>query len=399
MKRKKVLIVAGVLTGCFGLAIYGLIGLILWISVAVYAPVDSYERIYTEPWASLNADMMLFQNEAHFNEAHSKLDKIPLHSKDRIVAEFLMGKSDLYLHNLDEAESHFQWIVSSAESGNFIESNNNLYFTDEANASLAKVYYLQQKPNKALEAAFKVDYAEDLEDPYFYTALLDVLENPKRGDLKYQLAQELKHSLYLSQARQEMLEALSLTKNPDLTLMISNELKTEMPLAEHDEMSPIGRYLNLAGNYYKNNLERPSTAIQFFEKALDETPDFEWTHQQLALSYYDVKKPDKGRHHSAQAISLNDQFYLPYLTMGDEALDQEDYQAAINHFNQAKKIVSAFTDSKHQKILNNIETQLGYTYESLDQPDKARSHYQYVVKHASRESGDYQFSLRAMQRL
>ena len=158
IRRKKVLVITGLLSGFFGLAIFGLIGFIVWASIFVYGPVDSYEKIYTEPWASLNADMMLFEKEDDFIISHQKLDAVPLDSSDRIVAEFLMGKNDLFLNNLYEAQSHFEYVASLQSSANLVDKNSNVYFFDEANASLAKIYYLQGNNKMAVEVSNNIEY-------------------------------------------------------------------------------------------------------------------------------------------------------------------------------------------------------------------------------------------------
>lgn len=206
--------------------------------------------------------------------------------------------------------------------------------------------------------------------------------------------------LKLKQGRAEMVTAEKLSTDPDLKVRIHNYLKTKMPRMDRD-LSPMARYYTLAGDAYEYSEKDKDLkkAAYYYERAIKSAPDFELGYHQLSSVYQEQFEYAKALDCARKAIQINPNFYLAYLTMGDIELDRENYKAAADYFSKAQGIVGKLQDKYHTDLSANIENQLGFTYESLEQNREAISHYKRALQLSTSDSDDNDYAREALERL
>jgi tetratricopeptide (TPR) repeat protein len=218
-------------------------------------------------------------------------------------------------------------------------------------------------------------------------ALQDSLENPERGDFHLALGKQLRQELKLSKAREELLQAQNLSQNPNVRLDATHYLQTQMPRFVK-ELSPLARYYTLAGEFQQYEAEDLWQAANYYQKALQEQPGFEWAYNELAIIYRELKDHKKAGIYAQIAMTLNPDFYNAYLTMGDISLDSEAFEQAITHFKGAQTLIGRWPEQESGGLVANIENQLGFAYESLHNSPEALTHYRLAMKAASLRDDD-----------
>ena len=71
---------------------------------------------------------------------------------------------------------------------------------------------------------------------------------------------------------------------------------------------------------------------------------------------------------------------------------QDEYEKALTQFNEAKTIISKYSDNEHKETLSNIENQMGYIQENLGNKDSALGHYQNAISISSKKSKNYHYA-------
>lgn len=344
--------------------------------VFVDLPETSFSQIYEEPWQQSNVNRMIFEKPEDFLRARNTLLEIthqPQTKKD-VIPHYLLAELYNTTNQTADAIRSYQKVVRFGEESwyNRLAYRN---FIAKAHAALALLYYEQGRNQSVLKELNAIPNLDETEKPSLLQALRDSIEYPERADFHMLLGKELRHDLKLALAARELKNAERLSHNPQLRLDAVNFMKTQMPQQSKD-LTPMARYFSLAGEaqqYQYENLERAAT---FYQLATAEMPDYEWGYNELAVIYRQKKDFARAANYAKRAISLNPNFYNPYLTLGDIALDQEHYAEAIRYFQTGQAIIQRLPSEESMPLVANIENQIGYAYESLDQPDEAARHYE-----------------------
>lgn len=367
----------------------------------IMMPSQAYDEITMGDWKALNPRLMAFGSADDFISARQRLyaylNKGDSH--DTVRAHYLLGNLCDDLGDQINARQHYQRALSRINAS-WYEKIIYSRYKDDIYGAMALMDYSHNQNTAALAKLHQIEDMDAQPNALLLNALQDSLENPGRGDFHYELGKELSQDLRLEKARSEMALALKLARDPNLRLSIASYVKTKMPIIESD-LPPLVRYYALAGDTYEyddsqKNLEKAS---EYYQRAISEAPGFEWGYHELSNVYQDLKEYDQAMRYAQKAAELNPNFYMAHLTMGDIALIQKKYADAARHYSDAESIVSTLQDQDHVTLSANIENELGYSYESLDQLKDAVSHYKKALKLASQDSDDYEYAQDSLKRL
>ncbi len=401
-KRKQVyglLILLGLITAHFGL--------VLFISGKDYLyniwPQESYNRIYEQPWLSMNIRNLGFQTPGEFKAAQAQL-KVEAQrglEKNTPIPHFLLGELYNNLNQPQKAIPAYQTAIQQGEKDT-LSAIRYRQFLDNAHAALAIIYYEDNNTAQAQQELAQITKTSQNREAYLLRAMKDTLDAPERGDFHLLLGEAFRSELKLGMASREIKQAEQLSQSPKLKQEAVNYLKTQMPNDVKD-LSPLARYYGLAARSAQTVDENLPKAASLFEKSLKEDPQFDWSYNELAIIYRQLKDYPKATAYAQNAVARNANFYNPHLTLGDIALDQEHYPEAIAHFQSAKNILERLPLMGQESILANIENQIAYAYESLNNYPKASQSYQAALRLAAETDGntdaDYTYAQEGLARL
>lgn len=389
------LVAAGFLT-LSGLALTGL----ALFGVFVWMPAQTYSAMSTPEWEELNVRLMGFTNPKDFEVAEKQL--LLRASKEKSpVSHYLLGSLYQTINRPQEALQQYRTAVTVSKNGWFQETANQ-YITDDAYAAMALLRYESGQPTIALSDLNHISDLSYQQDYPLLFSLKNALENPDRADFHFDLAKELRQQLKFPQAQRELDLALRLSTDPATRVRIENYQKSTMP-SRIVSLNPYVRYLCLAGNAHGDPDQGGSLkqAVAFYEAASEQDPNFELVYQQLASVYKDMGDYNKASSYASIAIRKNPQQYLSYVTLGNIALATEHYEQAITHFTQAQGILATLQDDDHTPLLANVENQLGFSYELLEDGQSALTHYEQAFKLTSAsddENQDYAYAQDGIKR-
>ena len=387
-----------------GLTVAGLTALSFLITLGIGAyqlhfqlPYDAYSALNEAPWAEMNVRTMRFEEAADFTRAKQRLHTYIKEAAANAnpTPDFLLGSLHHTLAQNKEAAYYYKRAIERTQ-GQWYQETVFQYLLQDAHAALAEIYYKGKDFPAAKTELAKAGNVESMEDGPLYTALQNVLEDPSRADYHFELGQAYRDNLRLEDARREIAQALELSEDPVFHQRVENYLLTEMPAHTRD-LSPITRYQALAGSYFGEEDRLRSVAC--LERVIRANPEFEWSYITLGNVYRDMRKYPQARKYAEIATKLNPKSHLAYTTLGDLALDEENYLQAVTHFSRAREILAPYSDSYHRQLLANIEVQLGFSHELLENPTAANRHYSSALALAPEESEDYEYAATAMNRL
>lgn len=350
-------------------------------------PQDSYQAIYDAPWLGLNVRALKFQNVEDFRRAERSLTKLAAQPSNRQnpIPHFLLAELYNTMEQPQRAILEYRKTIQTAQLG-WMNSIQYQEYRDNAHAALAILAYEQGKVEQAQQELAQIDKTNENREAEVLTAMTDALDEPERGDFHLVLGKAFRKTLKLKMANLELHRAETLSQSPQTRLEAINFLKTQMPKGVED-LTPMARYYGLAARSAQTTDENLPKAASLFKKSLAEDPQFEWGYNELAIIYREMKDYPKATEYANNAISQNVDFYNPYLTLGDIALDQENYKAAIEHFQAAEAILNRLPQEDQQTIVANIENQIGFAYESMNDYPDATQHYQSALNLSS-DAGD-----------
>ncbi len=364
----------------------------------VVLPAEAYYSLKKDPWKDVNAQLMTFRGHHDFERAeHALLSSIKTNPNDSPVPYYLLASLYDLWGKPEESRNYYMECLKQVRS-HWYHQTVYQYLAQDAAAALALNYYENNDRESAIRYLDQAGNLEGHRDAYLLTALKNVLQSPDRADYHYDLGQELRHILKVELARKELETALKLSTDPSFRLKVHGVLATSMP-ATVTQLDPMARYYNLAGDSHESEGQNLSLAARFYEKAIQETPDFEWPYHHLGLVHREMKQYSQAKKYALKAVELNPNFYLAYLTLGDIELDRENYASAIHHFTQARSILMKHRDDYHQSLLANIENQLGFSYEILRDNDNAERHYNLALENTAISAEDYDYASEAVERM
>lgn len=343
--------------------------------IYVDLPESTFAQIHAAPWRDQNVSSLTFETPADFAKARSALvtESHRDGNQNDPTPAYLLAELDNTLDHAKSAIQQYQQVIQIADKNwytRFAYRN----FLSNAHAALAVIYYEHGKPMQAKSELDAIPDISETDQPNLLQALRDSIESPDRADFHLLLGKELRHHLKVALAAREIQAAERLSQSPQLRLDAVNFMKTQMPKTLKD-LSPMPRYYSLAGEASND----PAQAAAFYEKAIQEIPSYEWGYNELAILYRTLKNYDTAIDRAKRAIAINPDFYNPYLTLGDIAVDRNDYPKAIQYFEAAQRIIKRLPNEDSQILNANIENQLGYTHELMNQLDAAAHHYQLAM--------------------
>jgi tetratricopeptide (TPR) repeat protein len=383
-----------------GFGVLQVVLLLLGIGYYIYVdlPESTFARTDAAPWREHNVASLTFKTPADFAKARSILSadtKRPENQNDPTAA-YLLAELDNTLNASNPAIQMYQQVIRIADK-NWYSRFAYRNFLSHAHAALAILYYEHGKPAQAKSELDAIPDFSETNQANLLQALRDSIESPDRADFHLLLGKELRHQLKLTLASRELQTAERLSPSPQLTLEAANFMKTQMPKSLK-ELPPMLRYYSLAAEASEN----PTQAAAFYEQAVQQIPSYEWGYNELAILYRTMKQYDTASDRANRAIAINPDFYNPYLTLGDIALDRTDYTAAIRYFETAQRIIQRFPSEDSQSLNANIENQLGYTHELMNQIQEAAHHYQLAMLAAADgdmdTTADYEYAQEGLAR-
>jgi tetratricopeptide (TPR) repeat protein len=385
-----------------GFSALQVLALVLGIGYYIYIvlPENAFARLDDAPWRAHNVGDLAFKNPSDFASARRVLlsDTQKDENRNDPAPAYLLAELDNTLAHSTTAMRMYQQVLAMTRK-NWYTGFAYRNFSINAHAALAILYYECGKFSQAKSELDAIPDFSETDHPNLLQALRDRIENPERADFHLLLGKELRHQLKLALASREILTAEHLSPSPELRREAVNFMKTQMPRTLK-ELSPMTRYYSLAAE----NCDDPAMAAAFYEQAVRETPNYEWGYNELAIFYRQMKQYDTAVERANRAIAINPDFYNPYLTLGDIAIDQENYPAAIHYFETAQRIIQQLPSEDSQTLAANIENQLGYAYELMDQVDTATHHYQLAMLAASNNEdaaseADYDYAQEGLARM
>ncbi len=384
-RRRSRRLIALVATGLATLALMAA-GTLGAIHLFVVVPYQTAHLVDKDPfWRQVNADGMQFNSQKDFANAEFFLGARAKKDPGNPMPRLLLGRLYEFENRHNEAIVHYLQAQQLVEGSWY----NRIAYRDFRNGMhgrLGSLYYESNEPEKALAELNAISDFNDTEMPEYLEALYHRLDDPTRADYRMNLARELRNQLKLGKAREELQAALKLSQDPQTHSEIVSLLATQMP-SQVRELSPLVRYYSLAGQKHQDD-DDLWQAAHYYEQALKEMPRFEWDHNELAIIYRQMQDYGKASRYAQEAARLNPNFYNPHLTLGDIALDQSRYPDAIAHFTRAQQIILSYPDSETPGTDANIENQLGYAYEQMDQKTQAMQHYRLALQKAGAGNDD-----------
>ena len=336
-------------------------------------PDETYQLIYERPWLNLNVRALNFQSEKDFSKAQAALSE-KADKTQNPIPHFLLAELENSLDQQQDAVQQYKATIATAQK-DWLSRIQYREYQDNAHAALAILAYEQGNNSQAHQELAKISDIEINRESELLSSLRDVLDEPERGDFHLLLGKAFRKALKFKMAYQELQKAEQLSQSPQLRLEIANFTKTQMPNSKGQDLSPMARYYGLAGRSAQTDDENLPKAASLFKKAVREDPQFEWGYNELAIIYMELKDYHQATAYAENAITQHAEFYNPYLTLGDIALDQQNFQGAVQHFQDAEAILQKLPAEDEQSIMANLENELGYAYESLHNYPKADEHY------------------------
>lgn len=360
--------------------------------MATWQPEEMIASLNTAPWRALNVDAYSFQNVADFTAAEQKLMKMT-HSpqyRQNPIPSFLLGRLHQTLEQDKQAKADYQQALKISQQ-NWLAQANYRLLINETNAHLAIYYYKSNGSSASRHTLAQIQDKSRLSQEALISALSDRLESPDRADFRFLLGKALRQELLIQQSRTELKQAQKLAQQPQLHLEIQNYQQTQMP-RKIGKLSPMTRYYSLAGIYYQHQASSIPKAVAFLKKALQSTPSLEWLHAELALAYREQHQFKAAAKEAKVALAINPDLYHAYLTLGDLGVDQEQYTAAIQHFETAKTIMSHLPDGQNQGLDANIHNQIGFAFECMNQLSSAQANYRQAMTEAQERDDEEAFT-------
>ena len=272
--------------------------LVLFISSKDYLyniwPQETYNRIYEKPWLSLNVRNMGFQTPEEFKAASSQLEMEAKRGleKDTPIPHFLLGELYNNLGQPQKAITHYQAAISKGET-DALSAIRYRQFLDNAHAALAIIDYENNKTVTAQLELAQITKTSANRESNLLKTMQDSLDAPERGDFHLLLGEAFRSELKLAMATREIQKAEQLSESPQLKQEAVNYLKTQMPQGVRD-LSPMARYYGLAARSAQTVDENLPKAASLFEKSLKENPKFDWSYNELAIIYRQLKDYPKA---------------------------------------------------------------------------------------------------------
>jgi tetratricopeptide (TPR) repeat protein len=384
---------ASLLAGGGALIIASIATLIMF----VYIPWSTYMIVdVKEPWRSLNVHTMTFHSAEDFQQAEEELRS---HQTDPSpIPLYLLGNLYQEIERRPEAIEAYQAMLDHIQQSNWYDQQRYKHYVNDTYSELALLYYLEGNPDAASQALAKVPSPELAPRADVLLAIQNVLEDPARADYHFQLGVELQHVLNLPEARREFEEALQLSSDPHLKMEAQHYLKVRMP-DKSKTIAPLAIYYIKAGDFHEHLENDFSRAATYYQKAIQLAPDFEWAYYHLGMVYRQMENDKKSIEYSQKALALNPDFYLPYLTLGEVAMDHENYQQAIIYYKKAFTLCADLLVTDSKSLNANIQNQLGYAYEQLNNMTAADSHYRKAIQLSTEGSEDHAYANEAITRL
>jgi len=367
-----------------------------WDYVYHIMPRETYQKIYEHPWLEMNVRALKFENPSQFSRAQKLLQqKLALHNNEaRVIPHYLLAELYNTLNLPQEAISEYRKTIKGIGKSRL---NQLRYreFNDNSHAAMAMLYYEAGHSSQASQELAQIsEFPEDTSDgdkeddnpDELLSALKAALEAPERGDFHLRLGQAYGRELRFDMASREGRLAETLSHEPQTRLEASHFLKVEIP-QDIGDFSPLARYYGLAARSAQVGDENLPKAAEFFHKALREEPDFDWGYNELAIIYRQLNDYPQAIASAQNAIARNVNFYNPYLTLGDIALDQKQYKNAIQYFQTAKTLLLQSPQPDQESKSASIENQIAYAYEVLKNKPEARKHYRNAAT-LSQQAGD-----------
>jgi Tfp pilus assembly protein PilF len=367
-----------------------------WDYVYNIMPRESYQKIYQHPWLEMNVRSLKFENPSQFSTAEKLLQqKLSLNTHEaRVIPHYLLAELYNTLNRPREAISEYRKTIKGIGKSR-LDQLRYREFKDNSHAAMAMLYYEAGHSSKASQELAQIselpektpdDDKEDDNPNELLSALKDTLEAPERGDFHLRLGQAYGRELRFDMASREGRLAETLSHEPQTRLEASHFLKVEIP-QDIGDFSPLARYYGLAARSAQVGDENLPKAAQFFQKALREEPGFDWGYNELAIIYRQLNDYPQAITSAQNAIARNVNFYNPYLTLGDIALDQKRYESAIHYFQTAKTLLLQSPQPEQETKTASIENQIAYAYEVLKNKPEARKHYRNAAT-LSQQAGD-----------
>lgn len=376
-----------------GLGVLGVVVLLVagWFNLYIYQPSKNYFAMEQHSqWRPLNARLMAFHDAGDFAQAERKLYKViqkgPYNTSP--TPYFLLASLFDYTGQSQKALKTYDAALQVAQK-DWYSGVVNSYYVDDIHAAKAIIYYEQGKLDLAQAELSSIVHLESQKELETLSAMANVLDDPQRADYHFELGKAFRHLLKLPQAKKELETALALSHDPLTQLRIKNYLKTRMP-AQTTALNPLVRYYTLAGSAQQDqeNGGNPQLAESFYRQAISEAPDFEWPYQQLALLHKEQREFDEASYYAERTLAINPAFYLSYMTLGDIALDQEKYSDAVTYFSQAQTLLTELGGKDEETLLVNVENQIGFAQELLQNTEQALQHYQNALAMADNTEVD-----------
>lgn len=373
---KKIALAFGAfVAGAFLTGIISIIGIYL----VLLAPLSIYQQSFDgEDWKPLNINAGGIDNIQSLKQAEQRLKHLIQNQSDPIQSEFLLANLKERQYQNKEAIQRYESVLNQI-TANAMNEITYQYFAKDTYNALLRLYYLEGKAesyynSKSKDQSFfkiKKDFTPMTE------ALLNVIENPKRADYRMVLASQLHQNLDLTAAHKEYEAAIKLSQDPQLRQEAQMALVRKFPRKLDQLPQEVFTWMRLADDLEMKQFDTEK-AQAIYQNIVNQVPDFEWGWFHLAQTHKDLENPSKAIELSKKAIKLNPKYPLPYLLLGDLALDSNAYQEALEYFTKALNPIFGHYDDDY--AMANVENQIGYCYEQLEKLDQAQTHYENAMK-------------------
>ena len=349
------------------------------IYFVMLVPLSVYQQSFDEdPWRPLNINGGGIRSIQSLQQAEQQLTRLIQNQTDPIQSAFLLASLKERKYRNKEAIQLYESVLNQIKPSAFNQITYQYFARDTQNA-LLRLHYLEGNGEgyyKTLDAneAFlknKTDFTPLTE------ALLNVIENPKRADYRLVLAQQFHENLDLSAAKKEYQAALALSQDPHLKQEAQMALVRKFHRKLEHVPQEVFTWMRLADDLEVKRFETEK-AQKIYQYIVDQVPDFEWGWFHLAQTHKALENPTKAIEFSRKAIRLNPDYPLPYLLLGDLALDNNAYEEALGYFSKALNPIYAHYDD--DVTMANVENQIGYCHEQLENLDQAQVHYENAMK-------------------
>ncbi|HEY9685991.1 MAG TPA: tetratricopeptide repeat protein [Coleofasciculaceae cyanobacterium] len=367
-------------------------------------PEETWESLNSTEWEDSNIRLMAFTGPDSFRNAEKELqEKLSKNAQDDdLIPHYLLAE----LYNMEQqpgkAMSHYQAAIRQGEQSWYHQAMYRLLL-DDAHGKLSILYYEQGKGQQALDEMKQIRNIAQLAESDLLLAMSESIEEPDRADFHMSLGKAFQSHGKMDKAREEVLQARDFSKSPQLRMEAVNLLKTRMPRSVAN-LTPMARYYTLAGDAQQWEYEDLSKAVSFYEKAVREAPDAETGYYELANLYRQMKDYGKAETYASRALALNPESYHTCMALGDIAMDKSNYPKAVAWFQKAQRLMLQYPDEETQGLLTNMENQLGFAHELLNQHDEAMRHYRQALLVAGQSDSytaeeDYEYAQDAIERL